>query len=152
MIAPCPPASSTPDPGRPPTRVATDDWGIDTRWTDAHGVEQAVAPETLEVLRGLIGHPPDERDSRAPVVTRPGQALPGGLAGEVECEDGSSRRVEGTLPRDFPLGYHVLHADGRAGTTAHSVAGPLLAARALARLGARGPALRRPVSRQLGDR
>jgi len=45
-----------------------------------------------------------------PLVTRPGRDLGLGPVGpvEVECEDGTLRQVDGTLPDDFPLGYHRL--------------------------------------------
>ena len=47
---------------------------------------------------------------RALLVTRPGRDLGLGPVGpvEVECEDGTLRQVDGTLPDDFPLGYHRL--------------------------------------------
>ncbi len=95
---------------------ATDRWGIDTRWVDAHEQSREVAPETLEVLRQRIGRPPDDLDRWAPVVARPGAALTVqiSLPAEVECEDGTARRVtDAWLPADFPLGYHQLRgADG----------------------------------------
>ena len=45
-----------------------------------------------------------------PLVTRPGRDLGLGPIGpvEVECEDGTVRQVDASLPDDFPLGYHRL--------------------------------------------
>lgn len=93
--------------------MLTDTWGIDTRWIDAHDQHRTVAEPTLAALHDVIGAPPPDLDDTAPVVVRPGAALPGvALPAEVECEDGSTRTVEGPLPTDFPLGYHWLTGDG----------------------------------------
>ena len=104
---------------QPPPRE-TDRWGIDHVWVDAHDEVRRVSDQTVAQLRAAIGEPPHDLDARAPVVTRPGADLrdalgdgAGGAGGagsapvEVACEDGTTRRLEGTtLPGDFPLGYH----------------------------------------------
>jgi 4-alpha-glucanotransferase len=71
-----------------------------------------VPTNILDSLRELISEQPADLEARAPIVTRPGRDL--GLGGvEVECEDGSTRRIDGALPSDFPFGYHrVRTAEG----------------------------------------
>ncbi|WP_369133389.1 4-alpha-glucanotransferase [Modestobacter sp. I12A-02662] len=96
-----------------PTQPTTDAWGIDATWLDALDEEHTVSPETIENLRQVIGHPPTDLLDHAPIVARPGDALEV-EGGEVDCEDGSTRQVDGHLPDDFPLGYHRLRTpDGR---------------------------------------
>src|SRR4051794_6426147 len=91
----------------------TDEWGIDATWLDANDEEHEVAPATIERLREIIGRPPADLEDRAPIVARPGDALEIDEA-EVSCEDGTTRRIDGELPDDFPLGYHRARTpDGR---------------------------------------
>src|SRR5262245_31363823 len=102
------------DAARPGPRHV-DRWGIQLRWVGADNQTQTVADDVVRTLRETIGEPPDDLESRAPVVTRPGRELGLGTGEVVEvvCEDGERRSVDGTLPDDFPLGYHrVLTADG----------------------------------------
>src|ERR687898_1866193 len=82
-----------------------DRWGIQLRWTDANDQPQVVADATVQRLRQAIGEPPEDLEACAPVVTRPGRDLGLGPV-EVTCESGETRRVDGVLPADFPLGYH----------------------------------------------
>ncbi|MGI8680836.1 MAG: 4-alpha-glucanotransferase, partial [Mycobacteriales bacterium] len=88
----------------------TDRWGIDHRWLDAHERPQKVEPHTIALLRSAIGEPPADLDETAPLVLRPGASLDDlpGVNGrlDVECEDGSVRRMRGRVPQKFPLGYH----------------------------------------------
>ncbi len=91
----------------------TDDWGIDASWLDALDEEHEVAQETIDTLREIIGRPPADLEQRAPIVVRPGDPLEV-EGGEVVCEDGEVRSIAGSVPADFPLGYHWLQsADGR---------------------------------------
>ncbi|WP_448612969.1 4-alpha-glucanotransferase [Modestobacter sp. URMC 112] len=91
----------------------TDAWGIDASWLDALDTEHTIAPETIERMRAVIGEPPADLLETAPIVARPGDPLEV-EGGEVECEDGGTRHVSGSLPEDFPLGYHRLRTpDGR---------------------------------------
>lgn len=92
--------------------AVVDEWGIQTRWINAHDEPVSVPEEVLASLRSIIGNPPDDLDERAPIVTRPGRRLELG-AGVVTCEDGSVREVDGTLSEDFPLGYHAIVPAGR---------------------------------------
>ena len=89
-----------------------DEWGIQHEWLDADDEPHRVPAETVELLRGVIGTPPEDLEQRAPVVTRPGRDLGLGSV-HVVCEDGSERDVDGRLDEAFPLGYHRLRtADG----------------------------------------
>ncbi|MBN1092565.1 4-alpha-glucanotransferase [Blastococcus sp. TML/M2B] len=91
----------------------TDDRGIDTSWLDALDQEHQVAQETIDRLREIIGEPPADLEDRAPIVARPGDALEIDEI-DVICEDGEVRHVDGSLPEDFPLGYHWFQsAEGR---------------------------------------
>ncbi len=84
-----------------------DAWGVQTTWVDAHDQSQEVSPDLADVMRQLIGRPPADLEEHAPIVARTGQDL--GL-GEISvtCEDGETRQARGTLPDDFPLGYHEI--------------------------------------------
>jgi 4-alpha-glucanotransferase len=88
-----------------------DAWGIQTEWTDADGDQRAVPAEVIAALRETIGVPPDDLDDLSPLVARRGAAL--GLGDvDVACEDGQTRRVAGTVPDDFPFGYHTIRSSG----------------------------------------
>ena len=106
--------TSTADQPTPTIDASTTDaWGIDARWLDVLDEEHRIAPSTIERLREVIGAPPADLLDRVPIVARPGDALEVEAA-DVECEDGTTRSVDGVLPEDFPLGYHRLRtADGR---------------------------------------
>jgi 4-alpha-glucanotransferase len=95
------------DPTQPGSRHV-DRWGIQLRWVDADDEPQVVADGTVRALREAIGEPPHDLERRSPIVTRPGRDIALGSV-EVVCEDGERRRVDGTLPEDFPLGYHRVH-------------------------------------------
>ncbi|HEX2574994.1 MAG TPA: 4-alpha-glucanotransferase, partial [Aquihabitans sp.] len=82
----------------------TDARGIDRSYVDANGQEQHVPEATVEVLAGIIGEPTDHA---APVVVRAGETPDVGR-GDVHLEDGGTRPVDGPLPGDLPLGYHLL--------------------------------------------
>lgn len=85
-----------------------DPWGLHWHWTDAHEQLRTVPAETLQELHDAIGRAPDDLEERAAVVTRPGRD-PGLGRVVVRCEDGVDRVVDGTVPDDFPYGYHVIH-------------------------------------------
>ena len=89
----------------------TDPWGIDASWLDALDEEHEVDQATIDRLREVIGTPPDDLDERAPIVALPGDVLEVDEA-EVTLEDGSTRRIDGELDDDFPLGYHWLQEPG----------------------------------------
>jgi 4-alpha-glucanotransferase len=86
-----------------------DRWGVQQHWVDADDQEQVVAAATVQALREVIGDPPPDLEERAPVVSRPGRdvrAQLGDAPVEVVCEDGAVRSLDGSVPPDFPLGYH----------------------------------------------
>jgi 4-alpha-glucanotransferase len=87
-------------------------WGIEAGYLDVERRWRDVPDETVAALGRSLGVTPDG-PPRSPVLTaRPGEPL--GLDGTVEIttEDGAVVRVTGTLPPDFPCGYHdVIHPD-----------------------------------------
>ncbi len=97
---------------RPEESSTVDAWGIQSVWVDAQDESRTVSDDVTARLRAAIGHPPDDLDDFAPIVARPGQDLGLGTV-DVACEDGATRQVQSTLSADFPLGYHVVHVDGR---------------------------------------
>jgi 4-alpha-glucanotransferase len=98
--------------------MGTDIWGIDDGYEDALGVWRETSAATRSALLAAIGAdpaqsgPPPELPVR---VLRPGQALLLEQPAELRLEDGTTLRVDATLPPDLPLGYHELRAlDGGA--------------------------------------
>jgi 4-alpha-glucanotransferase len=93
--------------------MATDPWGIDDGYFDVGGTWHATTPETRTALRAAMHReadpevPPDPGDPLW--VVRAGAAEP--LLGpcELRLEDGNTRRADGALPTDVPIGYHELH-------------------------------------------
>lgn len=103
-------AVTTPAPV--PTSVE-DEWGILTTWVNAHDQAEEVSVANVDRLRDVIGRPPADLESRAPIVTRPGRRIDVGSI-EVRCEDGSTRALTDVVPDDFPLGYHsFVSTDGQ---------------------------------------
>ena len=100
--------------------MASDRYGIDDRFHDAHGVEHLTTPETRAALLAAMGidpqvdAPPDaprglgSEDSAVRVLV-PGH-VDRALAGPAELvlEDGTSLAVDGELPATLPFGYHQL--------------------------------------------
>jgi 4-alpha-glucanotransferase len=99
----------------------TDDWGILLDWVDAEQQPQRLSDVSARRLRELIGRPPADFADHAPIVTRRGRDLGLGAV-TVRCEDGSTVDVEGVLPADFPLGYHVVRT--RAGVERRLIVSP----------------------------
>src|SRR5512145_2937713 len=86
--------------------MTRDTSGIAEGYWDTRGVWHATSPETRAALLGAMGDAPD---TGPPVrVVRPADG--GSLAGPAELglEDGRTLPVDGALPRELPLGYHVL--------------------------------------------
>jgi 4-alpha-glucanotransferase len=106
--------------------MATHIWGIDDGYEDALGVWRETPTTTRSALLAAMGvdpaqsGPPPEPPVR---VLRSGQTLPLEKPAELRLEDGTTLRVEGSLPADLPLGYHELCAlDG--GETVHIIVSP----------------------------
>ena len=83
-----------------------DPWGIQREWIDADELRRVVPAETVALMREAIGTPPNDLEERAPVVTRPGRST--GTAGEVACEDGSTRRLDDVVRLDDLVGRNGL--------------------------------------------
>ena len=96
--------------------MASDRYGIDDRFHDAHGVEHVTSPETRAALLAAMGIDPQvdapptpgSEDSAVRVLV-PGH-VDRALAGPAELvlEDGTSLAVDGELPATLPFGYHQL--------------------------------------------
>src|SRR6187431_93027 len=105
--------------------MASDRYGIDDRFHDAHGVEHVTSPETRAALLAAMGINPEADapgglssvDSAVRVLV-PGdfdRALTG--PAELVLEDGASLAVDRELPATLPFGYHQLRPrDGGAPT------------------------------------
>lgn len=90
----------------------TDAWGVEESYEDSDGHPQRVSASAVRRLRDLVGRPPEDLDTRAPLVLQVGVQTAVGRC-DVVLEDGSSVGVETTLPPDLPAGYHELQpADG----------------------------------------
>jgi 4-alpha-glucanotransferase len=83
-----------------------DAWGIEHRYEDAQGREHRVSRKTIESLRQVMGDPPRDGPS-FPLVVRRG-ARTAIEDSEIILEDGSVVAVDGILPPDLPLGYHIV--------------------------------------------
>jgi len=98
--------------------MASDRYGIDDRFHDAHGVEHVTSPETRAALLAAMGitpqvgvgaPPPPGSEHDAVRVLVPGhfdRALTG--PAELVLEDGTSQTVDVELPATLPFGYHQL--------------------------------------------
>ena len=98
----------------PPPRAPS--WGIVTRHATTGGGRLSASARTLRALLGALGaegEEPPGAESAPLVVMRGDQPQVGGVA-EVALEGGGERGCRGRLPADLPLGYHTLHAGGRA--------------------------------------
>jgi 4-alpha-glucanotransferase len=93
-----------------PRRPRTDAWAIDDGYFDALGVWRPTSPATHRAIVAAMGGDP-KTPPRAPTVrvVRAGAAPRGRVRGDLTLEDGRTVHVDGALPRDLPLGYHVLH-------------------------------------------
>ncbi len=93
--------------------------GIWTTYHDAFGhrydLSEDAAAQLLEAMDVAPGEPvPDGREDVLVTGPHRGAWVP---AGELEYEDGSRIRVDGPLPADLPLGYHLLRRDDGVTTT-----------------------------------
>lgn len=89
--------------------------GIAPEFPDAFGTWHHLGDSDAEALIRAMDLPPDHwaapDTSDAVVFTRPDRPAALAVGGELACEDGTTRRVDGALPADLPLGYHRLHRD-----------------------------------------
>jgi 4-alpha-glucanotransferase len=96
-------------------------WGVHRGYHDALGRWRDSPSETIDAILRTMGasderpHPPDD----VPVLfLRPGDSRAVSRPAVLHTEDGGEVRVDGHLPLDLPLGYHLLeHLDDGARTT-----------------------------------
>ena len=79
---------------------------VQREWVDADDQPHRAPEETVRQVLAVMGEPPADLESTAPVVTRRGRAT--GLRGDVRLEEGGTARLDDVVPDDLPFGYHVL--------------------------------------------
>ena len=98
--------------------------GIQRHYVDALGTRHDAPADTLRAIaRAMATVPETERSVpvRDVVIVQEGHGTRVGRA-EVRLEDGATITVDRTLPRDLPLGYHVIAR--RKGPTARLIVTP----------------------------
>jgi 4-alpha-glucanotransferase len=95
--------------------MSTDAWGVTDGYEDAARVWQPTGEAARAAVHAAMHVDPRDSppDPRALAVVRRGTPPSLPLPAEVTLEDGTRRAVEGTWPRDLPLGYHTVSARGR---------------------------------------
>lgn len=90
--------------------MASDPWGIDDGFQDAHQVWRETEPATrAAILRGMGVTGAEEAPAESAVqVVRQGSAPRPHHSGKLVLEDGGVVQVAGRFPKDLPLGYHTL--------------------------------------------
>lgn len=91
--------------------MTTDQWGIVDGYEDALGTWRETPRETRHAIRAAMGGPDQPHGTFIEAPTRIiRQGSPARIPGpaELTLEDGTTVRVNNTLPRDLPMGYHTL--------------------------------------------
>ncbi|MFZ5831071.1 MAG: 4-alpha-glucanotransferase [Planctomycetota bacterium] len=83
---------------------------IDDGYWDVGGTWHPTPDSTRAAILAAIGEE-DPVAVDAVAVVRQGESRPWSRRGELRLEDGSTRRLDGQLPGDLPLGYHDFHDD-----------------------------------------
>ena len=78
-------------------------------WVDADDRPQHSPDATVARVLAVMGEPPADLETTAPVVTRRGRRT--GLVGVVRLEEGGTVPLDDVVPDDLPFGYHVLVTD-----------------------------------------
>lgn len=91
------------------------DWGIDEGYNDMYGQYRSAPPETIAALMNAMGATTDRPEHPRVRVVRQGDSEAVEPA-RLHLECGESMRIETSLPRDIPLGYHRLE-DLRSGAS-----------------------------------
>jgi 4-alpha-glucanotransferase len=95
-------------------RAQLEAFGIAPAYADAFGTWNHLDDDVARHMLAAMDVPADAdgpTERAWPIVTRAGSAADA-PPGELELEDGTTRRVDGRLSADLPLGYHRLHVDG----------------------------------------
>src|SRR4051794_29858468 len=101
-----------------PQEQNTDALGIDARYHDALGNEHVIDDEARAAIRRAMGLMEGQQEGAASFAEHAVRVLvPGAsraLSGpaELALEDGSTRPLDGELPADLPMGYHLLRPRG----------------------------------------
>jgi len=115
-VAAAAPAGRLARAGRGALTMGAAEWGVQDRWQDALGAWHDVSPASVALVLAAMGvdgegAPP----AGGPLFVRPGRRVAVDGPAELMTEDGEVFGVDGALPADLPLGYHVLTRldDGR---------------------------------------
>jgi 4-alpha-glucanotransferase len=84
---------------------SVDAFGVEEGYEDALGKWRQAPPETRRAIVDAMGQPDAEPSV---LVTRRGHAQRLSGPAEITLEDGAVLRTNAALPRDLPLGYHML--------------------------------------------
>jgi 4-alpha-glucanotransferase len=88
-------------------------WGVMTRFTAADGTRRRVSAEAVRAVLSALGATGPAPDGEGcPLVLVAGHAREAAPDTVVELEEGGSRRCDGCLPADLPLGYHRMTGGG----------------------------------------
>jgi 4-alpha-glucanotransferase len=82
-------------------------WGIDRGYLDAGQQWREPPTATIDALLAAMGAEGPDPVPAPVVVTGPGRAPVAVDRGQMELEDGRTLAVDGRLPGDLPLGYHL---------------------------------------------
>ncbi len=97
--------------------MRTDAWGLVHGYHDMQGTWHETSPETRAAILAAMGvGSPDGSPDPAPIrVVHQGEPQPLSGPADLMLEDGTTLRVDRSLPTDIPLGYHALRflADGK---------------------------------------
>ncbi len=109
-------AHDSPGYGRRRREAVTDAerWGVALGYHDAAGTWHEPPATTVEAILSSMGaapgvaHPDETVDD---LTVRLDHPLPTVAAGLLTLEDGTTVRIDGTLPPDLPSGYHHLRSE-----------------------------------------
>jgi 4-alpha-glucanotransferase len=87
------------------------EWGVEPGFHDANGQWRPASRETLNAVLAAMGAEGPAPTALGPLVVRRGSRAPVPEP-ELVTEDRATLRLDGRLPRDLPLGYHLLRGDG----------------------------------------
>ncbi len=86
-------------------------WGVQPEYEDAAGRVVAAPTATVEACLQELGAPDGtEPPAAAPLILHPGDPVEAPIA--LLTEDGRELRIEGSVGKDVPLGYHTTEAGG----------------------------------------
>ena len=92
-------------------------WRLERSWWDVAGVAHEVPQQTADAVLAELADDGAGATSDPVWVVRAGVSVETGGEWALTLEEGGELEGDGSLPASIPLGYHVLHRPGHAGTT-----------------------------------